>query len=223
MEYIVDETKCVAGCYKPQSAYFEALGADGPRVLKDTVDYVRETAPTTPLILDAKRADIGSTNKGYIDTIFGYYGFDAVTVHPYLGREALRPFLECKDKGIIVLCRTSNPGAAEFQDLVHNGAPMYMHVAHKVVHDWNEHGNCMMVVGATYPKELAEIRAIARDMTFLIPGIGAQGGDLAATVKAGKNSKNNGMIINSARGIIYADNPRGEAKKLNDAIIRLRG
>jgi orotidine-5'-phosphate decarboxylase len=220
-EHIISSTADIAGCYKPQSAFYEQMHIEGPRILQETIDCIRAYAPKTAIIDDAKRGDIGNSNDAYVASIFGNYGFDAVTVNPYLGGEALAPFLSMRDKGIIVLCRTSNKGAGEFQDMLVKGKPLYQHVARHVEKEWNENGNCCLVVGATYPKELAEIRAIVGDMPLLIPGIGAQGGDLAATVKAGMNSKGNGMIINSSRGIIYAYNPRGEAKKLNDDIIHL--
>lgn len=223
MEYIIQRTCTEAGCYKPQSSLFEALKDDGPRVLKEVVDCIRHYAPHVPIIIDAKRGDIESTNKGYVDTFFGHYGFDAVTVHPYLGKISLKPFLDCKDKGTIVLCRTSNNGSDEFQNLIVDGEPMYMRVARNVVNKWNYNLNCYFVIGATYPDELKNVRAIAKDMTFLIPGIGAQGGDLSTTVKVGMNSQKDGMIINSARGIIFANDPGHECRLLNQQIIHLRG
>jgi len=226
---IIDATHDLVCAYKPNSAFYEALAAKGIDQLKMTCDYIRSTYPDIFIILDAKRADIGSTNGGYVKFIFDYLGVDAVTIHPYLGSEALKPFLAREDKASIILCRTSNPGAGELQDVIANGEPFYKVVAKKVVNDWNTHGNCMMVVGATYPEELAEVRKIAEDMTFLVPGIGAQGGDVEKTVKAGLNTQKAGMIINSSRGIIFAssgkdfaEKGRAETKKLRDEINKYR-
>ncbi len=219
---IIVATHDLLCAYKLNTAFYEERGEEGIEALKMTCDYIREKYPEIVLIIDAKRADIGSTNKGYVKFIFDYLGADAVTLHPYLGREALAPFLERADKGCIILCRTSNPGAGEFQDLKIGKTPLYKVVAKQVVKEWNKNGNCMLVVGATYPQELKEVRKIVGDMTLLVPGMGAQGGDVEKTVKAGLNSKRIGMIINSSRGIIFADNPRGEAKKLRDEINRFR-
>lgn len=222
---IIDSTYDIVCAYKPNSAYYEARGADGIAELKMTCDYLNMTYPEIPIILDAKRGDIGSTNEGYVAYAFDYLGVDAITLHPYLGREAMQPFLDRKDKGYIILCRTSNPGAGEFQDIVTSGEAIYKVVARNVVREWNANGNCLLVVGATYPEELAEVRKIAGDMTFLVPGIGAQGGDVEKTVKAGLNSKKSGMIINSSRGIIFAsgypdftDKAREKAQKLRKII-----
>ncbi len=201
---IIDTTHDLVCAYKPNSAFYEARGADGITELKMTCDYIRETYPKIPIILDAKRADIGSTNQGYVTYAFDYLAVDAITLHPYLGKEAIKPFLDRKDKGCIILCRTSNPGAGEIQDQLVDGNPLYKLIAKKVVKEWNINGNCLMVVGATYPEELAEVRKLAGDMWFLVPGIGAQGGDVGKTVKAGLNSQKTGMIINSSRGIIFA-------------------
>ncbi len=203
---IVDATADLACAYKPNSAFYEAMGEEGVQALSKIVRYIKDTYPAVPVILDAKRADIGNTNQGYVRAAFEQLSADAITVHPYLGREALAPFLARKDKGIIVLAKTSNPGSGEFQDLPVGEAqePLYLVVARNVAERWNESGNCALVVGATYPEELARVRAVVGDLPLLIPGIGAQGGDLAATVRAGKDSRGQGMIINSARGILYA-------------------
>jgi orotidine-5'-phosphate decarboxylase len=209
---MVDATKGVAAAYKPNSAFYEAHGDEGLAALRETVVYINEQAPDVPVILDAKRADIGNTNLGYVHAIFDHYGFDAITVHPYLGAEALAPFLERADKGIIVLCRTSNPGAGEFQDLDIGGEPLYMRVARNVTEKWNARGNCMLVVGATYPEEMQKIRAVSDDMPFLIPGIGAQGGDVEKTVAAGRDSKGRGMLISASRSIIFASSGADYAK-----------
>lgn len=215
---IVDQTHDIVSAYKPNSAFFEAYGAEGIKELKKLCAYIQRKHPYIPIILDAKRADIGNTNNGYVSYAFDYLKVDAITVHPYLGREALKPFLDRKDKGIIVLCRTSNEGAGEYQDLLVKGKKLYMHVAKEVSKSWNKNKNCLLVVGATYPKEMKKIRAVVGDMTFLVPGIGAQGGDIKKSVKAGKNSKGSGMIISVSRSVLQAKNPRKEAMKLRDEI-----
>lgn len=211
---IVDATHGLVCAYKPQYAFYGALGEAGVSALRRTVGYIHDRYPGIPVILDAKRGDIGNTSEQYAREVFDIFDADAVTVNPYLGRFALAPFLKRKDKGIIVLCRTSNPGAGEFQDLVvrhYVDAPLwyenmflYQEVAYQVAREWNVHGNCALVVGATYPEEAAQIRRIAPDLPFLIPGIGKQGGDVEKAVTASKDERNEGMIINSSRGIIFA-------------------
>jgi len=192
--------------------------------LSRTVEYIRETYPHIPVILDAKRADIGSTNPGYVQAAFDIIGVDAITVHPYLGKEALAPFLERKEKGIIVLAKTSNPGAAEFQDLLVGDfrEPLYLVVARTVARAWNTNGNCAIVVGATYPAELEKVRAVVGDIPILIPGVGAQGGEVEATVRAGRDSRGWGMIINSSRSIIFASKGNDFAQAARKATERLR-
>ena len=219
---IIDSTCDLVCAYKPNSAFYEAYGVEGIGQLKKTCDYLQKKYPEIPIILDAKRADIGSTNEGYVKYAFDWLGADAITLQPYLGSEAIEPFLDRRDKGCIILCRTSNPGAGEFQDLKAGNKPIYIIVAENVVTKWNVNNNCLLVVGATYPKEMKAIRKIAGDMTFLVPGIGAQGGDVKKTVMAGLNSKKAGMIINSSRGIIFAKNPREETIKLRDEINKYR-
>ncbi len=214
-KYIIEQTHEYAAAYKPNSAFYEARGDQGMRELKMTMEYLTKQYPDIFTILDAKRADIGNTNNGYVTSIFDWLGFDAVTLHPYLGREALEPFLKRTDKCSIVLCRTSNSGAAELQDIVSvDGKMLWQTVAEKVTKEWNVAGNCMIVVGATYPQEMKIARGITGDMTFLVPGIGAQGGSVKDVVEAGLNSKRQGLIINSARGIIFSENPKEEARKL---------
>ena len=225
---IIDATHDLVCAYKPNSAFYEAEGIEGIRQLKQTIDYIHTNHPDIPVILDAKRADIGNTNNGYIKFTFEYLGADALTIQPYPGKAALQPFLDQKDKGIIVWCKTSNPGSGEFQDMMTNEAgqgpatTLYEYVAKQVVHFWNTNNNCLLVVGATYPEELKKIRKIAGDMTFLVPGIGAQGGDVEKTVRAGLNSKKAGMIVNSSRGMIFAEDPRKAATDLRDEINRYR-
>jgi orotidine-5'-phosphate decarboxylase len=202
---IVEATAGVAAAYKPNSAFFEALGEDGFDALAKTIAAIRETAPGAAVILDAKRADIGSTNAGYVAAAFDQLGADAITVHPYLGGEALAPFLERAGKLIFVLARTSNPGAGELQDLVADGTPLYRHVARAVARDWNAAGNCGLVVGATYPEEMRAIRAeVPAEMPILVPGVGAQGGDAAAVVQANREAGSDAFLIAASRSILYA-------------------
>ena len=223
-KWIIEETHEYVAAFKANSAFYEARGDKGIKELKMTMDYLIACHSDIFTILDAKRADIGNTNNGYATSIFDWLGFDAVTLHPYLGSEALQPFLDRKDKGCIILCRTSNPGAGEFQDLnvehsvFNKSVPLWQVVAEKVSKDWNKNNNCMLVVGATYPEEMKKVREIAGDMTFLVPGIGAQGGDLKAVMGSGLNSEGLGLIINSSRGIIFSENPKEEAKKLYEGI-----
>jgi len=203
---IIDKTHDLVLSYKLNSAFYEAQGEDGIEALAETVKYIKKKYPEIPVILDAKRADIGNTNKGYVDFAFKEVQADAITIHPYLGQEAVQPFLDQTDKGIIVLVRTSNPGAREFQDIKsENGDPLYLTVAKNVTKNWNKNKNCAVVVGATYPEELKQIREIIGDIPILVPGIGAQGGDLEATIEAGLDSRGQGIIIHSARAIIFAD------------------
>lgn len=210
---IIDATHDLVCAYKPNIAFYE----ESLEILKQTARYIQETHPDIPIILDAKRADIGNTNEAYAKNIFDNWGFDAVTVHPYLGKEALEPFLKRTDKGIIVLVRTSNPGAGEFQDLLVSGKPLYQVVAQHVK-NWGN--NIAVVVGATYPEELKKVRKIVGDMPILIPGIGAQGGDLEAAIKNGLNSKKQGIIISVSRSIINSDNPRQATLKLHEEILK---
>lgn len=226
---IVEATKDLVCAYKPNSSFYEAHGDTGMKALQQTIADIHTIAPNVPIILDAKRADIGNTNKGYEKAAFDFFKADAITLHPYLGGEALQPFLARADKGIIILCRNSNPGAGEFQDLVINNEPLYQIVARRVATQWNKNKNCSLVLGATYPEELANVRALVGSMPFLIPGIGAQGGSVEATVKAAKNKEGTGMIINSSRAIIFASQEadfaeaaRRETKKLTNEINRYR-
>ena len=220
--WIIEQTYPYVAAYKPNVAFYEAQGEQGLASLAATARYLQEHHSDILTICDAKRGDIGSTNAGYVTAIFDTLGFDAVTLSPYLGREALAPFLAREDRASIILCRTSNPGAGEFQDLTVGGAPLWRVVAERVSRDWNARGNCMLVAGATYPDELREIRAIVGEMTLLVPGVGAQGGDLDATLRAGLNRASLGLIINSSRGIIFASDPVAEARALRDQINTIR-
>ena len=170
----------------------------------------RANYPHIPLILDAKRGDIGATARQYAREAYDRYGADAVTVNPYMGSDSVEPYMEWQDRGVIILCRTSNAGGSDLQFLSVDGKPLYQHVAQLVAQKWNQNGQCALVVGATFPEELAQVRAIVGDMPLLVPGIGAQGGDIAATVKSGRTAAGTGMMINSSRAILYAAPQAGE-------------
>lgn len=201
---IIDATKDLVCAYKPNTAFYEAYGLAGIAALEETMKLLHTIAPQVPIILDAKRGDIGNTNNGYIASAFDHLKADAITLHPTMGKKSLQPFLDRAEKGIIILCRTSNEGAEEFQNLSINGEELYKKIARHVSTKWNENHNCGLVVGATCPDELREVRQIVDTMPLLIPGIGAQGGSIQETVKAAKDRNHAGMIINSSRGIIFA-------------------
>ncbi|MFT5240075.1 MAG: orotidine-5'-phosphate decarboxylase [Candidatus Promineifilaceae bacterium] len=217
---IIDKTADLVCAYKPQIAYYAGAGLE--RDLELTIEHIHTAHPGVPVILDAKRGDIGSTAEMYVMEAFERYKADAVTVNPYMGTDTLAPFLKRDDKGVVILCRTSNPGAVDFQDLDVGGQTLYQAVAHKAHTDWNGNGNVMLVVGATYPEELGQIRAITGDMPFLVPGIGAQGGDVENAVRNGKDSRGTGMVINSSRGIIYASSGTDFADAARAATLSLR-
>src|SRR3989344_4204771 len=222
---IVDATANLVNSYKINSAFYESLGPEGWSALIKTVKYIKTTYKGILVILDAKRADIGSTNLGYIKMAFDGVGVEAITVHPYLGMDALQPFLDLKDKGILVLARTSNPGSGEFQDLEFKGKALYEIVAEHVAKKWNKNNNCGLVVGGTFPEDLKKVREAAPNLPILVPGIGAQGGDLKGVLKNGLDKNKQGLIINSSRGIIFAsskgdfaDRAREETEKLHKQI-----
>ena len=227
---IIDATADQVCVYKPNSAMYEAYGSSGIEQLKKTCEYLQSNHPTIPILLDFKRADIGNTNNYYAQFAFDYLGVDAITINPYMGKEANEAFLAYKDKGIFILCRTSNPGAGEFQDLETDGKKLYQTVAENVMKKWDDNNNCALVIGSPYPKELATIRKSLNDDTiFLIPGAGTQGGSIEATVRAGVNKSGTGVIINSSREIIYASNDddfteaaRQKAVMLRDEINKYR-
>ena len=198
---IIDATADLVCAFKPQIAYFASQG-DEP-ALERICQYIRETYPHVTLILDAKRGDIGSTAKHYAEEAFGRYGAHAVTVNPYLGTDSIEPYFE-HGGGIIALCRTSNPGGDDIQSLLADGSPVYAHVARLVAEDWSTRGDCGLVVGATYPSELADVRAIAPDVPILVPGVGAQGGDAATVVEHGARADGRGLMVNSSRAVLYA-------------------
>lgn len=199
---IADATAEFACAFKPQIAHFAALGAED--ALQRLIAHLHATHPGVPVILDAKRGDIGSTAQRYAVEAFQRYDADAVTVNPYLGRDSVQPFLDHAERGVVILCRTSNPGAGDLQDLDVGGRPLYQHVAETIARDWNAHGNCALVVGATWPTQLAEVRAIVGDMPLLVPGVGAQGGDAEAVVRNAKSADGTGLLVSSSRAILYA-------------------
>ena len=205
---IVAATADLACAFKPQIAYFAALGAEPE--LEQLCAWIRARYPHLPIILDAKRGDIGATAHQYAREAFERYGADAVTVNPYMGFDSIEPYFAWPDRGVIVLCRTSNAGGSDLQFLDVGGRPLYQHVAQLVADKWNRHGQCTLVVGATFPDEIAQVRKLVGAMPLLIPGVGAQGGDVEATVSAGKDAHGAGMMINSSRAILYAQPQDGE-------------
>lgn len=233
---IIRETADIALAYKPNIAFYSGVGTKLEFLLSTTA-AIHEIAPNVPIVLDFKRGDIGNSNNGYVSEGFETYGADAVTVSPFLSGESLGPFLSRKDRGIIVLCRTSNPGAGEFQDrmmvvpdedtkawglLPGTLMPLYQYVAYRFSRRWNKNGNVALVVGATYPEQLAEVRKIVGDeMWLLLPGIGTQGGDLEAAVRNGVNKKKSGIIINSSSGIIFASTGKDFAQAARQKTLEL--
>ena len=221
---IINATADLVAAYKPNLAFYEALGREGMDVLRRTLAYIPDDVIT---IGDAKRGDIGTTAEKYAEALFDL-GFDCVTVNPYLGWDSVKPFAEQEEKGVFILCLTSNPSSRDFQYITAGGKTLYKQVAEKAV-SWNQNGNIGLVVGATHPSELGDVRAAAPDLPFLIPGIGAQGGDLEASVEFGTDKNNAGAVINSSRGILYAssgkdfgDASRKKTIELRDAINRVR-
>lgn len=220
---IIDATADLVCAYKPQFAHYAAYEAEDQ--LERTIEYIHRSYPGIPVILDSKRGDVGNTAVRYAIEAFERYGADAVTVNPYLGGDSLEPFLQYEDKGVIILCRTSNPGGRDLQDLDVGGRKLYQVVADMTARRWNARGNCLLVVGATQPRELAEVREIVGKMPFLVPGVGAQGGDVAAAVTNGQTPDGTGLIISSSRGILYAGSDenfstaaRAAAQALRDQI-----
>ncbi len=220
---IIDATHDLVCAFKPQIAFYSAYGAENQ--LEMTFQYLRATYPKVPTILDSKRGDIGNTAEMYAKEAFDRYHADAVTVNPYLGGDSLEPFLSRAEKGIIILCKTSNPGSGEIQAMKVDGEEIYRKIAYLSQNRWNLNNNICLVVGGTYPAELANVRKMAPDIPILVPGVGAQGGKVKDIVKAGVSDDNAGLIINSSRKIIYAssetdfaDAARGAAESLRDEI-----
>ena len=228
---IADATADLACAFKPQIAYFAANRAEDQ--LEALIHHIHEKHPGIPVILDAKRGDIGATAEQYAREAFERYGADALTVNPYMGFDSIEPYLAWKGRGVIILCRTSNAGGSDLQFLETGGRKLYQHVAELVATKWNAGSQCALVVGATFPDELAEVRRLVGEMPLLVPGIGAQGGDIEATVSAGRTAAGTGLMINSSRAILYAatDKNAGEdyaaaarkvALETRDAINRFR-
>ena len=218
---IVDATAEFACAFKPQIAYFAAHNG-GEAALQRLIAHINGAHPDVPVILDAKRGDIGSTAEQYAVEAFDRFGADAVTLNPYMGRDSADPFLQRNERGCVFLCHTSNPGARDFQELDVGGEPLYQRIARAIANEWNADGNCALVVGATFPQELKIIRGIVGDMPLLIPGIGAQGGDVEAVVRNGRTADGSGLMINSSRGILYASRGAGYAEAAADAARELR-
>lgn len=212
---IVDATAPFVCAFKPQIAYFAAMGAE--KTLERVIAYIHEKHPDIPVILDAKRGDIGSTARQYAKEAFVRYKADAVTVSPYMGYDTITPYLEYQDKGVIILCRTSNPGGADIEELVCDGEMIYERLARLASGPWNTTRQLGLVVGATQPAEIARVRKIAPSLPLLVPGIGAQGGDVNAAVAAGLDAAGAGMIINSSRAIIFAGKDENFAQAAADA------
>lgn len=217
---IIDATAPYVCAFKPQIAHFAAAHAE--EALRMLIMHVGFRYPGIPVILDSKRGDIGSTAQHYASEAFERYAADAVTVNPYLGRDSVQPFLDRSDKGVVILCRTSNPGAGDLQDMIVGGRPLYQHVAEKIAREWNDNGNCALVVGATWPDQLREVRALVGNVPFLVPGIGAQGGDVEAVVRNAKTADGTGLIVSSSRAILYASKGDDYAEAAADAARALR-
>jgi orotidine-5'-phosphate decarboxylase len=219
---IIEVTSDFVCAYKPNLAFYEALGERGYAALRETLAAIPDDIP---VIGDAKRGDIGNTAKAYARALFDELGFDAVTVNPYLGGDAVEPFLEREEKAAFILCRTSNPGARDFQDLVVSGGDAsraLFEVVAAAAARWNVRGNVGLVVGATYPEELRRVRQLCPDMTFLVPGVGAQGGDLAAVMANGLDAKGAGLVVNLSRQVLYASKGPDFAQAAGEAARKLR-
>lgn len=217
---IVDATGDLVCAFKPQIAYFASARAESQ--LEELIDHIRRKHPAVPVILDAKRGDIGATAEHYAREAFERYGADAVTLSPYMGYDSIQPFLAYADRGAFLLCRTSNPGSADLQMLDAGGVPLYQRVARLVAGEWNTQGQLGLVVGATYPAELATVRSLVGGLPLLVPGIGTQGGDIAATVAAGQSADGVGMVVNSSRAILYAGNGEDFAQRARATALAMR-
>ena len=213
---IVDATADLVCAFKPQIAHFAAHRAE--TALEAVCSHIRDNHPDVPVLLDAKRGDIGSTAEFYAEEAFGRYRADAVTYNPYLGTDAARPMLE--RGAVVAICRTSNPGSGELQDLDVGGRPLYIRVAEMVASHWSRHGECGLVVGATWPQQLGDVRAVAGDLPILVPGVGAQGGDVAASVAAGATGSGTGLLLSSSREVLYASSGEDFAEAARAAALR---
>ena len=223
---LVKQTSRYAAAFKPNAAFFEVFGADGWTALKQVVDAIQEESDRLgsmiPVILDAKRGDIASTAEAYARSAFENLDVDCITLSPYLGKDSIEPFIAKSEKGVFLLCKTSNPGAEDLQDLVlFSGDPLHIHVA-KLAQSWNTKNNVGLVVGATYPEALSRVRSVAPGMWFLAPGVGAQGGELASALKAGLRKDGKGMLIPVSRGIARAEKPGLAAAELRDEMLTIR-
>ena len=217
---IIDATADLVCAYKPQFAHYAAVGAEDQ--LARTIEYLKKNYPAVQVVLDVKRGDIGSTAERYATEAFVRYGADAATVNPYLGTDSLEPFLRYADRGVIILCRTSNPGGRELQELPSPDVPLYQVVAKLAAQRWNTRGNCLLVVGATHPAELAAVRSLVGAMPLLVPGVGAQGGDVAQAVRNGQSAEGAGLLISSSRAILYASQGADFASAARTATATLR-
>jgi uridine monophosphate synthetase len=230
---LVKQTAPYAAAFKPNAAFFEYFGAQGWTALKQVIDAIQDESnrlgSMIPVILDAKRGDIASTAEAYAKSTFEMLGAHCITLNPYLGKDSIDPFLGYKEKGVFLLCKTSNPGARDLQDLlidaapgstfnVQRSTPLYEHVA-RLAQAWNTKNNIGLVVGATQPEALVRVRAAAPDLWFLAPGVGAQGGDLETALKAGLRKDGKGMLLPISRGISRAANPALAAAEFRDEII----
>jgi len=214
---IIDSTADLVCAYKPNSAFYESLGTEGISLLKQVITRIPSEIP---VILDGKRGDIGNTAAHYAEALFNKLNADWVTINPYMGYDSLRPFLEHKDRGVFILCLTSNPGSKDLQQLRVDGKPLYRIVAEKVSY-WNKEHNCGLVVGATVPEQLKEIRQLAREMPLLIPGVGSQGGSLEKAALYGTDNFHKTAVINVSRSVLYASRDNNFAKRAREELTKL--
>ena len=215
---VISQTHRFVCAFKPNLAFYEARGSGGIASLERIMEYLASEHPGIPVIGDAKRADIGTTSEAYAGFLFDRLGFDAVTLNPWLGRDALRPFLDRGERGCVILCRTSNPGADDLQALEVGGELLWQRVARMVAEEWNSLGNCLLVMGATRPEDLRTARGLVGDMTFLVPGVGPQGGRLERVLEAGLNPDGRGLLINSSRGVTTSSDMAAAASEMAAAI-----
>jgi len=223
---LIKQTSRYAAAFKPNAAFFEVFGADGWTALKDVVEAVQQESnrmgSLIPVILDAKRGDIASTAEAYAKSAFDTLGVNCITLNPYLGKDSIDPFIENSEKGIFLLCKTSNPGSGDLQDLtLESGDPLHIHVA-KLAQQWNTRNNIGLVVGATYPEILARVRDVAPNLWFLAPGVGAQGGELESALRAGLRKDGKGMLIPVSRAIARAEKPGTAAAELRDEMLSIK-